>query len=203
MTTPLTAQSVLDALFSDLHGYSLSAAGRSRLGLEGETALTYGELTPQAMQKIFDVVPTEGVFYDLGSGTGKPVIFAAYLGSFSKSVGIELVDELWEASAAVHRRYEEQVKPHLPLEKQMQTLEFRCGDIFREDFSDGDVVIGHCTCFNDELVKRFSQKCESLKSGAHVVTLTSPLQSDQFEFLGSTSCEVPWGAVTLWIHRRK
>ena len=37
---------------------------------------------------------------------------------------------------------------------------------------DADVVFVSCTAFNDDLMKAISKKCEQLKPGARIITLT-------------------------------
>lgn len=40
----------------------------------------------------------QGVYYDIGSGTGKPVFAAALLHSFKRAVGIEILKSLHDAA---------------------------------------------------------------------------------------------------------
>lgn len=44
-----------------------------------------------------------GVFYDLGSGTGRAVIAATYLHDFEKLVGIEILTGLTDASKEIQK----------------------------------------------------------------------------------------------------
>jgi len=100
--TNMTTSALHNALFSDVAGYSLSATGKAVIGRESDPALTYGECTPEAVEHILAVTgakPDE-VFYDLGSGTGKMVVFAAFFLPLKKSVGIELLSEIRTAPNA-------------------------------------------------------------------------------------------------------
>ena len=67
--------------------------------------LTYGEINSiQPIRNIFQLLkqlsllPTNGKFYDLGSGTGRPVIAASLLHPFDCCIGIELLDGLHSLS---------------------------------------------------------------------------------------------------------
>ncbi len=201
---PLTAQDLLAALYGDVQGYALSSAGRSRIARESDPAFTYGEVTPEAIEFMMSQVqPKEGeVFYDLGAGTGKGVMFSAFLSPFAKAVGIELLDELWASANDTLAKYEQNVKPNLPLEKQMQKIEFRKGDIFVEDISDGDVVFSHCTCFDDELMAKLTKQCETLKSGARVITVTKGINSPLFTTLGTMPFRMAWGDATVCFYQK-
>ncbi len=201
---PITAQHLLEALYSDVQGYALSAAGRSRIARESDPAFTYGEITPESIEFMLQQVQAKPgeVFYDLGSGTGKAVIFASFLGSFSKAVGIEFVDELCASAQKTLERYNAEVKPLLPLEKQMQTIEFRNADMFSQDISDADVIFTHCTCFDDDMMNRISKMCEGLKSGARVITVTKGLTSPEFISLGTFPFRLAWGDATLCFYQR-
>ena len=52
-----------------------------------------------------------GVFYDLGSGTGRGVIGAALIGSFDSVCGVEMISELHEAALGVKEEFVERVAP--------------------------------------------------------------------------------------------
>src|SRR5688572_30636458 len=108
-TTELNA--IQDRIFSDIQGYTLSSVGRMKLQRDADPAFTYGEVTPESVQMMLETVqPQPGeVFYDLGSGTGKAVIFAAILADFARCTGIELVEDLWQAANTARERYEGEV----------------------------------------------------------------------------------------------
>ncbi|MBI2635977.1 SAM-dependent methyltransferase [Candidatus Peregrinibacteria bacterium] len=195
----MTFFALQDALFSDVAGYSLSASGKAVIGREADPALTYGECTPEAVEHILSVAEAKPgeTFYDLGSGTGKMVVFAAFFMPLKKSVGVELIPELHEAAQMVGRRYIEEIQPKLEGDKRNTRLEYRLGDIFEADIHDGDVIVSHCcTCFDDALMQKLSDKLETCKPGARIVTITRGLSSPEFELLSVTPCQMGWGQAT-------
>src|SRR3989344_513477 len=145
----LTPQQVLDVLYSGIDGYGLANMGRERSGRYGED-FTYGDITLDCAYDMLNAVGAkEGeVFYDLGSGTGKGVLFAALLFDLAKSTGIELVEELHGGSQVALQRYIEQIVPLLPENKRWQTVNFVNADMRTIDWSDADIVYSHCTCFS-------------------------------------------------------
>ena len=186
-------------LYSDIPGYSLSSAGRARLQRESDPALTYGEVTPESVQAMLEAVGTRPgeVFYDLGSGTGKAVIFAALMNNFARCTGIELVEDLWASAELARQRYESDVRPNLPVEQVAEEVSFLNGDMFDFDISDADVVFTHCTCFDDAMMSRISSKLETLKPGSRVITVTKGLVSPAFTSIGSTLYRLGWGEATM------
>lgn len=197
--------SIQDTLFADIQGYTLSSTGRAKLQRDADPAFTYGEITPESIQMMMDTVqPQPGeVFYDLGSGTGKAVIFASLVAPFAKSVGIELVEDLYQAANLARERYELHVKPALDPVHHSRQIHFVNGSMFDQDLSDAGVVFTHCTCFDDAMMNQLSEKlANSLRSGARVITVTKGLTSPAFEPLGSTPFRMAWGDATVLFYRK-
>ena len=203
----MTTATLQDLLFSDVAGYTLSAAGKAVIGREADPALTYGECTPEAVAEILALTWAKpgDVFYDLGSGTGKMVVYAAFLVPLKKSVGIELLPELHEAAQMVGERYRKEIQPQLSDERRDTSLEYRLGDIFTSDYSDADIVVSHCcTCFDDSLMQRLSDKLEEeCRPGTRIVTITRGLSSPAFEPVTVSTCQMGWGTATANVYRRK
>ena len=200
----MTATELHDLLFSSVQGYSLSASGRSKVGREADPILTYGEITPESVQYMMEMTnPQPGeVFYDLGSGTGKAVIFAAFLAPFKRAAGIELIEDLYQSASESASRYVNEVQPTLP-EKQGQEVTFVNGSMFDQDTADGDVFFTHCTCFDDPMMDQISKKLEACKPGTRVITVTKGLTSPEFDLTHSTPFRLGWGEATLCFYRRK
>jgi len=200
----LTTESILDLLYGDIDGYGLASRGRARGVYDGED-LTYGDITPECVyQMLTGVGAKDGdVFYDLGSGTGKGVLFASLLFPLSKSVGIELVTELHDGARAAHDRYLAHIHPVLPEEKQRQEIHLLNTDMRGVDISDGDIVYSHCTCFGPQLMDTITRKCEGLRSGAHVITVSKGLsETNELTMIGMQPCQMAWGCATLYFYER-
>lgn len=192
-------------LFGDVAGYSLASAGRQRLGVDGNSYFTYGEVSPEAVQLIVEkseAKPGE-VFCDLGSGTGKAVVLAAAMHPFAKAYGIDLLCELTEAANRVADTYHATVRPALGEAWSAQEVAFLTGDIFATDWRDSDIVFSHCTCFDDELMQQLTNSCLHLKPGSRIVTVTKGLRSDEFDLYHSQPQRMGWGDATMFFYRRK
>jgi hypothetical protein len=162
-------------------------------------AHTYGEVTPEGFSAMLKDMgsPATGAFFDLGSGTGKGIVLASLFGNFSKMMGIEMLEDLYQESKKVLSRYEEVVRPILPGEKKQQVLDVLYGDFLEQDFSYADVVFVHSTCFHDELMVALERKCLLLKKGAKVLLVTKTFQSHFFKFLKSDEYTMTWGKATV------
>ncbi len=191
-------KSVFNSLYSGLSGYSISQQARKKLSFS-DKAHTYGEVTPEGFSKMMADLDykKDGVFYDLGSGTGKAVILAAMFGNFSKLIGIEIIEDLYKAAKGVLTRFDQEVRPLLAKEKQNQKLSFVNANFLGYDFSDAELIFTHSTCFYDELMLALERKFINLKKGAKVLTVTKTLQSPFFRFLKSDEYLMTWGKATV------
>jgi hypothetical protein len=193
----------MEMLYGDVQGYSLSSAGRAKLGREADPVLTYGEVTPECMEQMMEAAnPQPGeIFYDLGCGTGKAVVVSAFLRPFKRCTGLELVEDLYNAASAVGTRYMNEVKSQLPGHEN-QEVTFVHGSMFDQDFSDGDVFYTHCTCFDDDMMNKISQKLEACKPGTRVMTITKGLTSPQFELVSAAPIRMGWGEATMYLYKK-
>jgi hypothetical protein len=199
----MTTAEVMEALYGEVQGYSLSSAGRAKLGRESDPVLTYGEVTPECMEQMMDaanVQPGE-VFYDLGCGTGKAVVLSAFLRPFKRCVGVELVEDLYNSAIGAGARYMAEIKPQLA-DRENQNVEFVLGSMFEQDYSDGDVFYTHCTCFDDDMMNRISVMLEKCKPGTRVMTITKGLTSPQFELVQSAPIRMGWGEATMYLYKK-
>jgi SAM-dependent methyltransferase len=195
----LTWEQLMNTLYADIDGYGLSSRARERTGDYGEN-LTYGEVSPESMSQLLTAIQAKPgeVFYDLGAGTGKGVMYAALLSSLGKCVGIELLDELFSSSILALDRYRNHVLPMLPAERQLQQIQYRLGDMKIEDISDADIVFAHCTCWSPDLMAAITEKFNQLKPGARVITVSKGLESPYFAHTGTEMCQMAWGSATMY-----
>ncbi len=209
----MTPQTLLDAgmdllklqqvLYGETDGYSLAEEGKSRIGDHGES-FVYGEVTPQSVWEMLHTIeakPNE-VFYDLGSGTGKGVLYAAILFEFAKCKGIEYLEELHKAAEASVPRYRETILPLLTSKKNHPEISFTCADLRTQDISDADIVFSHCTCFSPELMEAMTQKLLRLKSGSRIITISRGVESPELHYMGFIPVRMAWGNASAYFYQR-
>lgn len=195
------AKDLFERLFKDSDGFSVSMANRKKLDLQIKE-LTYGEIEFDSFCALLDQmnVDENDIFYDLGCGTGKPVIAAALVKQCKKSVGIELLEDVYNLANEIKEKLEKLLKAdgYTP-----PIIEYVHGDIVEKDFSEADVVYIASTCFDQEFMAVLAKKCETLKSGTKIATLTKELISPELIKTQTLTLPMTWGNTTVFIYFRK
>jgi len=150
-------------LYKNVDGYALSYQSNQRQNLVARD-FVYGEILFDSFAQMLDELPynaSQKVFYDLGSGVGKPIIAAALLGDFQKLVGVEMLQDLHQEALRVKNLFNSEVKKLFP-SKETAQRDFILGDLYKIDFSDGDVIFVQSTCFSDVNMRELEHKCVGL-----------------------------------------
>lgn len=193
------AKKIFDKLYSDVDGYKMSIKARKKLGYFYK-AHTYGEVTFDDFYKmLLETKPKQGeIFYDLGSGNGKAVFIAALCFDFSKTVGIEILDELYESSMDVLSEYK--MMTPTPNER----IDFIKADFNKVDFSDSDVIYINSYYFYYEFITpQFLKQLNQLKKGTRIITLVTPIPD--LPFFNTTQkgrFQFSWGPEHIFIHEK-
>ncbi|CAN0299581.1 unnamed protein product, partial [Ectocarpus sp. 12 AP-2014] len=215
------ARCELESVFSALYppdlpeedGMKTSRNERLSKGYQS-IALTYGEVSATGFADILAKVQDsygglpekDGVFYDLGCGTGKPVFAAAAMHPWHRCIGMEILGDLHGICLKALERWEGGLRHKVTVGETKggtAEIEFVRGDFTVLDWSDGDVVFANSTCFGDNLMKKLAQGAAALKEGAIVVTMTDPVPSPAFEVLEETVMnQAGRCATTCYIQRR-
>mmetsp|Transcript_21378 Transcript_21378/g.29948 ORF Transcript_21378/g.29948 Transcript_21378/m.29948 type:complete len:225 (-) Transcript_21378:229-903(-) len=152
--------------------YRFFSSVKTNIG-EGDRALfrthqsqsTYGFLAFEGMDDMLVGEETkEKVFYDLGSGVGKPPIAAIMLfPELQKVVGIELSKE--------RHIYAIKASKELLDKKRRNKVQLIHGSMLDVDISDADLVYISSLCFSRDFLKRLGRHLDScLREGATVMT---------------------------------
>jgi hypothetical protein len=134
MNSVMERKEIFDVVFQTLPvtiGKAASKKEREELKLR-DPNLVYGEITFEALGLVFEKIkkvygrPFQGtsgplgflqhrggIFYDLGSGTGKAVVGAAILHNFDVCYGIEFLEGLYSLSLDALNAYNTRGKPRL------------------------------------------------------------------------------------------
>jgi len=196
------ALELFGALYAGVDGYRLSHGERKRLGNE-DRALVYGEIDPRGFGELLDrvgVAPGE-CFWDVGSGTGKPVLLAAMLFPFARSCGVEVLATLHAEAELRLERYRREVLPQLPEEKRRQELRFLLGRYESVDLAGADVLFSHCTTFDDGGLATLAAACARLKPGSRIITVGQPLIHSALEPALDAPVPMEWGESICHVYR--
>lgn len=161
---------------------SLSADGKdAEVFTSTHSASTYGEMTINGFLKLYNefekadelhnhrriLNKKQKVFYDLGSGLGKPTVLAAlFIPHLQFAKGIELSSSRHTGAVSVLQ----QIKQKCDLKEKVRLVN---GDILSPQFhyDNADIVWISSLCFSDEIANKLATKLNNeLKEGTHVFT---------------------------------
>jgi SAM-dependent methyltransferase len=189
-----------DASVSDIH----------RKENSNDNSLVYGEVEFESFLNLLQFFPKSkgGVFYDLGSGSGRAVFTVRFTLDFDRCIGIELLPNLHKLAVDVAETYDQNFRHKLAL----QSVEFCCEDILNYDWSDGTVIFACSTCFEDDLINAIGEKAKDLKQGAYLITLkkftgigpgVTGIDPDAFDIIQEVVCPMSWGEADVFVYRRR
>lgn len=129
-------------------------------------------------------------FIDLGSGRGA-LVFAARIGWGMAASGVELqTKHLW---------FSQTYQKLLRLDK----ILFAQADLLKYPVESGGILFVATTCFPEFMEILLTKKLEKLTMNTVVVTLSSPLKSDQFDLFSTQRLWFSWGRGTVFFQRKK
>jgi hypothetical protein len=177
-----------------------------------ENSLVYGEIEFASFRKLLQSLPPpptgaggKGIFYDLGSGSGRAVFTARFTGDFDRCVGIELLPNLHQLAASVNSLYKILYRHKLVC----QSVEFHCADLLEYDWSDGTVVYAPSLLFDDDMMAYIWNRAKDLCSGAYLISLkkfdsgaavTDPTPA--LELIQEAVFPMSWGSANVYVYRR-
>lgn len=206
-------QAIYEELTADVSialGKSLSITDRENKGLHGQ-AYMYGEIGLSTMATVLAKVrflyggrTSGGVFWDLGSGTGKAVFAAALSANFEACCGIELLDSLHAVSTDLLDRWERVAVPRLPEDCAPGPVRFLHGDILalKSEWTRGDVIFANSTCFDERLMVALAEAAEACQVGSFFITTTKRLPSHKWSIVEAELMVMSWGGATVFIHKK-
>jgi len=198
MIDPLYAETLFNSLYAQTNGYEISTAARRKSG--GDTSkLLYGELPFQSWKEIAEHAnpKKDGVFFDLGSGTGRVVIASHLLFDFKKTIGVELLEGLHDKALEMKKIFDESIKPQIGKDLVGRELQLIKGDIFRTDLREADFVfMNHPFKDGDHFLELEEKFLNELKPGTKIVTIIRALKNPAFKKIDSKTYKFSWGDST-------
>jgi SAM-dependent methyltransferase len=169
--------------------FKISLRQRPR-AIRGEgVGFTYGETPLAAMRRILDLTDAsaDDTFLELGSGTGRFCMFAARLIGM-ETTGVEQIPTFVENARRISDR-------------QGLSCRFLQGDLFAQSWSEHSLLYITPTTFTDAGLARFHDKCQELRPGARLVSLTHPPEAPGLVPVAMDVLDFSWGPATVFVHR--
>ena len=154
----------------------------------------------------------EGNFYDLGSGTGKPVLAMSIIYPFKKLIGIEYLENLINLSLSIKQNYDKTINDRFNRFRSILTIEvpnkieFIHDDFLKQNWEDTSIIFANSTCFPLDMMANIANKSnKECKSGTIIITFTKRLTTLNldWELRDGFRRLMTWGIATRYIHRRK
>lgn len=196
-------QHIYDEIFSNIpceRSCKASLLDRDSMKVQKNYTLTYGELVDMSpIWKLVSKLELEcgwssssvSRFYDLGSGSGRPVVAAALALSHHRKqslrnlnrfqcIGIEVLPGLYDLSLLAQAKWVEYNKVVYGDESSdsVANLQFHLGSIFDLsicDWTDGDMVFVNSTCFDVSMLLKVHDIAGGMKVGSIIITLSRSL----------------------------
>lgn len=198
MIEPFYAERLFQKLYADINGYEVSIEAQNQYQGEAQSFI-YGELPFETCQNIINQIQPKdnGVFFDLGSGTGRIVMTAHLLHNFRKSIGVELLDGLHNKACKIKNTFEQALLPPIQNKLAGNELQFLKANIFDVNLSEADLVFINHPFKDDQLFEKLENKLiAELKPGTKVVTIIRHLRNPAFKTLGNKIYKFSWGNST-------
>lgn len=153
-----------------------------------------------------------GIFYDLGSGTGKAIIAMSLFCPFKKLIGIEYLEGLWNLSMRSKIFYEKTITDKLIKFNALFTIEesnridFYNGDFLRQKWEDASIIFANSTCFTQDLMDKIGIKAKKeCQIETVIITVSKKLTNLDYdwEFKEVFKRLMSWGVGSIYIYIRK
>jgi predicted RNA methylase len=141
--------------------------------------LLYGEIEFEPFTIILETIKLnfpellneDGIFFDIGSGSGKAVLAAALFYSWKKCIGIEINLPLVECATIALNNFK--TIPIFVNSIARTDIVFENTDAFDTyDYGEANLIFVNSTALNDEYMKKLSLKLSNVKNNSILITTT-------------------------------
>lgn len=195
-----------DKVFNGINGYVVSL-NEKNLKIDDNTIkdVLYGESPIELLYALLSLdcvqkyINKAECFYDLGSGIGNVVIGAYLIKNFKRSIGVELLDSLYDLSIQARKNINNIDK------NSIDRVYFKHDNIMYVNISEADVVYFSCPTKNDDLRTKMEQKfARELKSGTLIFSLIHVFSNKtDFELITARMVRSAWGETPMMIYVKK
>lgn len=189
---------IFQQLYSGVDGFAVSRLARQK---QDAIEFTYGEIEFIPFIALLSLVSPnrDTVFYDLGCGVGKAVIACAMVYPVRKSVGIELLPELY----FIAQQQTQQLAKYPDYQQQAKKILILQDDILEADLNEATLIFINSTTFLGTIWEKISLRLSNLSQLQTVITTSKALPNADFSLINTTELQMSWGVVLAFIHARK
>jgi SAM-dependent methyltransferase len=186
------------SVYQKTNGFFLSQKARQK---QDALDYVYGEIEFVSFSALLSLVgPDEHtIFYDLGCGIGKAVLACAMVYPIEKSVGIEVLPELYFAACKQINALKV-IEAYRELSKK---IEFIHGDFFEVNLDEATLIFINATALFNPTWQKLCARIDNLPYLKCVITTSKALCCVNFSVIKKTQVEMSWGVVRAFVHTRK
>ncbi|CAE7701778.1 unnamed protein product [Symbiodinium pilosum] len=164
--------------------------------------LQYGEITYQGMQPLYSALELgQGdVFYDLGCGVGKLVLYVALRGDAARSVGLEVGQRRFLLAEGARCSLDEELDSLKKAGKSQSPAteyKFMLADISRHRYLDPTVAVLTNLCMDMGVQSRTVNCLLRCPSFRRLVSIT-PLLHSRLKLVRSVLVSCTWAKISAW-----
>mmetsp|Transcript_47074 Transcript_47074/g.88019 ORF Transcript_47074/g.88019 Transcript_47074/m.88019 type:complete len:299 (-) Transcript_47074:184-1080(-) len=161
--------------------------------------LQYGEVTYQGMQPLYNALDLQpgDVFYDLGCGVGKLVLYVALRGDAARSVGLEIGQRRFLLAEGARCSLDEELEKTGKSQSPSTEYKFMLADISRHRYLDPTVVVLTNLCMDMGVQSRTVNCLLRCPSFRRLVSIT-PLLHTRLKLVRSVMVACTWAKVSAW-----
>lgn len=175
----------IDNLFQGYSGFGIDGTDKNKFS-QNSYPETYGEITKQGLDQIFSKFDTKDkIFYDLGSGIGKAVIYSVLQYGIKLGVGIELSTKRHKQAMQIWQTIPNNSKNKVILHN---------GDILDKKYnlSDADFIFISNLCMDYELNKKIENKLENEVEEGTIIFCSQALNSPRLKLIEKIYVSMTW-----------
>lgn len=186
---------IFQKIYKGTEGYFKSFLERKKLKTS-DKKFTFGEIDfDNFIDLIEKINPAENdIFYDLGSGLGKPSLAVSLAFKIKKAIGFEILPSLLEQSKKISQK----AKLLVP---DLNEIEFKNENFFEVDFSDGTIIFIN-VFLDNKAMEKLEEKLLKLKKGAKIIIIVNELKNKNFKLLEKGITLMAWGPVIYRIYEK-
>jgi hypothetical protein len=194
----LSTRQIMNRIYKDICGFEISRTEEKKVR-ESKGSPVYGEITLASTVKLFDHLglTSQDTLYDLGSGVGKLILYAALFTSVRRAVGVEL-------SKTRHTDSITALKRALLFGQISERCTFFNDDLLRVNLSDATVIYTCSTAFSMDFMRKLTAHVSRFSQAYKLVTLQDLPNERSFHLIDRLKLDMTWQRnATVHIYQRR
>lgn len=194
----LSSRQIMNRIYKDICGFKIPKNDERQVR-ESKGSPVYGEITYGSLNQLLSFLnlSSEDVFFDLGSGVGKVILYTALTSKVKKAIGVELSTTRYNdaLAALLNAQY---FDPSLS-----KRCEFKNDDLMNIDLKPATVIYTCSTAFSLSFMRQVTERLSTFPHSFRLVTLQDlPIEKD-FTLINIMRLDMSWTRKTpVYIYQK-